>query len=946
MRPPSLARGWFLVLALSLIAFAGSSEAATTFTDVGAVLQGVRNSSVAWGDYDNDGDLDMLVTGYTGTVSFTRLYRNNGGTFTDSGISLPAIQSGSVAFGDYDGDGYLDILIAGFGPSGSVTKLYHNSGGANPTFTDSGVIFPNLQVSSVAFGDYDNDGDLDLLITGADDATFASHTILYRNNGGPNPTFTDVGAGLDNVQEGSVAFGDYDNDGNLDILITGYTGATNIAKLYRNSGGPNPTFTEVGAGLTGVQLSSVAFGDYDNDGDLDILITGFTGSARIAKLYRNSGGANPTFTDIGAGLTGVNSSSVAFGDYDNDGNLDILLTGFTGTTRVTKLYKNSGGANPTFSEFAAGLVNVQSSSVAWGDYDNDGDLDLLITGYDPGNINTAKLYRNDGTPTNTPPNVPTGLAVAPGVLSTTFSWVAPTDAQTPQAALTYNLRVGTTPGGNDVFSSMASATGYRRLPQLGNTQERKTCTLRLPQGTYYYSVQAIDGAFAGSNFAPEQSFTLARFTPQTTFDVFDSGTAGAWGDYDNDGDLDVLLTGHILGIGDVSRLYRNDGGGTFTQIPAANLLGIEQGSVAWGDYDNDGRLDILMAGFTQAGQPVTKLYHNNGDDTFTDEATALPGVSRPSVAWGDYDNDGDLDILITGNSVPSGQPVTPISRIYRNDGGGVFTDIGAGLPGVYFSSAAWGDFDNDGDLDLALAGSLNSTGTNLITRIYRNDGNGVFTDIGAGLTGVELASLAWGDYDNDGDLDLLVTGIDASSATFSKIYRNDGGGIFTPTSALPNGSVFSGRWGDYDNDGFLDVLGTGPPGAVLYRSSGGPSPTFSFVYSLMNATWPVEWGDYDNDGDLDALVSTNGTYANIYRNEQIQPNAPPSPPSNLSAIRNGGLVTFSWTGGSDDHTPASGLSYNLRVGSSPGGDQNVSAMAGATGYRRVPRLGNAQERTS
>jgi predicted nucleotidyltransferase len=436
-------------------------------------------------------------------VPITKLYRNSGGPnpiFTDVGAGLTAVQSSAVVWGDYDGDGNLDLLITGFGATGPVTKLYHNSGGANPTFTDVGAVLTDVQVSSVAFGDYDNDGDLDLLVTGAD-ASFNSVTKLYRNNGGPNPTFTDVGAALDAVQEGAVAFGDYDNDGDLDILITGFTGTTNIAKLYRNSGGANPTFTDVGAGLTGVQTSSVAFGDYDNDGDLDILLTGFTGSARITKLYRNSGGANPTFTDVGAGLTGVNASSVAFGDYDNDGNLDILLTGFTGTSRITKLYRSSGGANPTFTDVGAGIVNVQSSSVAWGDYDNDGDLDILITGYDPGNIPTSKIYRNDGATPNTPPSTPSGLTAFKGLSYTTFSWIAATDAQTPSAALTYNLRVGTTPGGNEILSSMAAGNGYRRVVQLGNAQEKTSWSLAIPAGPYYWSVQAIDGAFQGSSFA-------------------------------------------------------------------------------------------------------------------------------------------------------------------------------------------------------------------------------------------------------------------------------------------------------------------------------------------------------------------------------------------------------------------------------------------------------------
>ena len=485
---------------------AGASNVATvSFTDVGAGLTGVRNSSVAWGDYDNDGDLDILLTGLAGAPSITKLYRNSGGpspTFTDVGAGLANVQSSSVAWGDYDNDGDLDILLTGFGVSGPITKLYRNSGGANPTFVDVGAVLTDVQVSSVAWGDYDNDGDLDILLTGSD-ASFASVTKLYRNSGGANPTFSDVGAGLDGVQQSSVAWGDYDNDGDLDILLTGFTasGFPPIAKLYRNSGGANPTFSDVGAGLTGVYLSSVAWGDYDNDGDLDILLTGYTGSVRIAKLYRNSGGANPTFSDVGASLDAVNSSSVAWGDYDNDGDLDILLTGFTGTARITKLYQSSGGANPTFTDAGAGLANVQSSSVAWGDYDNDGDLDVLLTGYDTGNIPTSKLYRNDGAAPNTPPNAPGGLTATTNASGTTFSWNAASDAQTPSAGLSYNLRVGTTPGGDEVSSAMAAANGYRRVARLGNAGQRTSWTLAMPPGPYYWSVQALDGAFQGSAFA-------------------------------------------------------------------------------------------------------------------------------------------------------------------------------------------------------------------------------------------------------------------------------------------------------------------------------------------------------------------------------------------------------------------------------------------------------------
>ena len=168
-----------------------------------------------------------------------------------------------------------------------------------------------------------------------------------------------------------MAWGDYDNDGDLDILLTGYSGDGPVAKVYRNNGGGFVDSGPVDDALPGVSSSSVAWGDYDNDGDLDILLTGSTGGGSVAKVYRNTGGA---FVDIGAGLAGVNSNSVAWGDYDNDGDLDILLTGSFGGP-VARVYRNTGGA---FVDIGAGLTGVQSGRVAWGDYDNDGDLDICL----------------------------------------------------------------------------------------------------------------------------------------------------------------------------------------------------------------------------------------------------------------------------------------------------------------------------------------------------------------------------------------------------------------------------------------------------------------------------------------------------------------------------------------------------------------------------------------
>ncbi|HAQ62392.1 TPA: VCBS repeat-containing protein, partial [Candidatus Delongbacteria bacterium] len=288
----------------------------------------------------------------------------------------------------------------------------------------------------------------------------------------------------------------------------------------------------------------------------------------------------------------------------------------------------------------------------------------------------------------------------------------------------------------------------------------------------------------------------------------------AWGDYDSDGDLDILMTGET-DSSYVSRVYRNDGSNVFTDIEAG-LLGLTRGKDAarWGDYDNDGDLDVLICGTFwdyNIGESVeiSRIYKNEGNDVFTDINAGLIGVDMGSVAFGDYDNDGDLDVLISGVTSVSSVEIT---TIYRNDGGGTFTDINAGLIGVQQGTSAWGDYDNDGDLDVIVTG-YDYTGGDWINygKIYRNEGNGIFTDINAAVPYIEDSSVSWGDYDNDGDLDLFMTGLaESKSVWMSDIYRNDGNGIFTRLNApFTDVRLGSSAFGDYDNDSDLDILMTG-----------------------------------------------------------------------------------------------------------------------------------------
>jgi hypothetical protein len=477
------------LLGMTLVVQGLLPTVAASFTDSQAGLPRLYMSSVAWGDYDNDGDLDILLTGWTGSGSISRVYENSGGSFADINAGLPGVYRSSVAWGDYDNDGDLDILLTG----SYLGRIYANHDGI---FTDINAGLPGVNLSSAAWGDYDNDGDLDILLTGWSDRGIVSR--IYANNGG---TFADVNAGLPGVYRSSVAWGDYDNDGDLDVLLTGQTGTSYISRIFQNNAG---VFTDINAGLPGVDFSSVAWGDFDNDGDLDLLLTGYTGGSYISCIYKNNAGV---FADIGAGIPGVEVSSVAWGDADNDGDLDILLTGTSFGGPISCVYQNNAGL---FTDVNAGLPGVHSSSVAWGDYDNDGDLDILLTGATAtGGDWVGSIYANNALVHNTAPASPAGLGATWTGSTLSLSWGAATDAQTPASGLSYNLRVGTTPGGAEIVSAMsASSSGSRRVVQLGNTHQNRSWTLHgsllAVADSLYWTVQAVDAGFMGSPFAAER----------------------------------------------------------------------------------------------------------------------------------------------------------------------------------------------------------------------------------------------------------------------------------------------------------------------------------------------------------------------------------------------------------------------------------------------------------
>ncbi|QQW30644.2 VCBS repeat-containing protein [Arthrospira sp. PCC 9108] len=177
-----------------------------------------------------------------------------------------------------------------------------------------------------------------------------------------------------------------------------------------------------------------------------------------------------------------------------------------------------------------------------------------------------------------------------------------------------------------------------------------------------------------------------------------------------------------------------------------------------------------------SNNPISRVYLNDGSGGFTHATNiSLTYVYLSSVATADFNGDGDIDILLTGRDSSN----NPISRVYLNDGSGGFTHAtNISLTGVYRSSVATADFNGDGDIDILLTGMDSSN--NRISRVYLNDGSGGFTHAtNISLTYVDLSSVATADFNGDGDIDILLTGFDSSNNRISRVYLNDGSGGFT-----------------------------------------------------------------------------------------------------------------------------------------------------------------------
>ncbi|MEL7529740.1 MAG: T9SS type A sorting domain-containing protein [Bacteroidota bacterium] len=441
-------------------------------------------------------------------------------------------------------------------------------------------------------------------------------------------------------------------------------------------------------------------------------------------------------------------------------------------------------------------------------------------------------------------------------------------------------------------------------------------------------------------------------------------SALAIGDYNNNGQMDMYLSGYNLHYDRYVAAVGSFTGGIFLpdSLASSQLVPLIHGNAEWGDCNNDGFLDLLSTGEDSMGIYHTIVYLNDGNGSLIPNGDSLFGVSFGEARFGDRDNDGDLDLVVTGK-----RP-TPINtwmygslKYYQNDGTGHFRPIREQvLNPSYNGSISWIDFNQDDYSDIISTGDF-ATGfqTEFISRLSHR-GTMESTHLSMGFQGAALinSTFSWYDYDNDQDLDHLATGLEylqGDTSIRAGLYVMDSLNSFEHPEYTPNPFNFNimggdAQWGDINDDGTADcfAFGKAENGQLLAKI------LFNVDTVLIDSanagpitgvdSGSVVWVDFNGDQRLDIIATGNDAngvpYMSMYQNNLTNPLQSPNHPQGLSHLIDSNInVQLSWNLNPGD---ALGLSHNVRIGTTPGGTDILDPMADPnTGQRRIYRLGNA-----
>ncbi|MEM9984670.1 MAG: FG-GAP-like repeat-containing protein, partial [Bacteroidota bacterium] len=832
----------------------------------GTGLPGIQLGEYQFGDFDNDNDLDVAVVGISSVgQGIARVYENLPGSsslFSSTPINLPGntnFSQASLDWGDFDNDGDQDLVIVGLRSGSPSAVVYRNefipSGTA--TFTALGSALPTstgVSNGDVAFADFNRDGFEDIILAGNPNPGMgvpgnAPIARIYLNNG--DETFTSTFQ-LKGAVGSSIAVGDLNNDQWLDLVISGFL-QSNLTQpattVYRNllAGGAGFLEVTLNTPITGVGSGSVSLGDYDDDGTMDLLLTGANSAGNPTTLvYQNQSSplsgidfvqdapSSTVFLDVNSG------SQAHWADVDNDRKLDFVLVGLSGGTRQFKLYRNiDGSANlrPEAPQNLATDIFGFEVELSWDPPSNislatrDGlYYNILLR-----EVGNSVLLRTPEAEENTGSTYGFRRVVGPGNLNQELSLTL--DDLTPGMYQWTVQAIDQDWEGSEFAALQTFTFEDPSFIDVSSTDLEQSTLLKLRDASIAFADYDNDGDldFAAMGQSSGLVDTLALYEYDGSAQAFAGDAANsvflpsvrngdlAWGDLNNDNLPDLAIIGENAS-GNQALVKVNFSGG-FSNLPSTEISlnsgqGVRNGAITWGDYNNDGFQDLVLMGESGVTNKPTVEFHlndrNNG--LLPQGPLGVIELTNGDLAFGDFNQDAWLDLVITGEDA-SGIPRT---RLYLNDQQGGFINFAIqGLPGLTSSALAVGDYNADGLLDLAITGS---NGTQPLARVFENTGdfssNTALVNLGAPTTGVLEGAIAFGDYDNDGYQDLVIAGQDGNSSgdLSARLYRYDNGaGQFvledvqgTPLADLGEGSDIA--WGDYNQDGKLDLLMAGKLG--------------------------------------------------------------------------------------------------------------------------------------
>ncbi|MBK6264766.1 VCBS repeat-containing protein [Marivirga sp. S37H4] len=500
-----------MIVRLVIIFIVGSAiaiKAQDMQSIAGSNIPDLGYSKSLWADFDNDGDPDLLIGGDDGlgNYSLTLLLNNGDNTFSSSAQPFDLSNAAFESF-DYDNDGDLDLLIAGIdAESVAETSLYENDGNGNFSKLTS---FTGLSAAQIHGADLNKDGKIDFIISGlTQDGNIEVIVNLQTPTGWEEKDYN-----LPALYNGAIHTADFNKNGFADILISGINTNGLYATAVMRYLPEDDAYTEISiSGIQNILMQKVAIDDLNQDGYLEITYMGVN-SAGDPKTSIISYNGSTFVEKTSHGLTQLKGGALSAADINADGFMDLHMFGLDDDNqRDHQIFLGNGDF--TFDNSAIvlpGMINGESNLV---DFNNDLLPDLFVTGLSiekVGNQSASILYNNNFTATNTVPTAPTNLRAYHANDTVMLAWDAPTDDHSIADNLTYEVQLRNE--ANDIILAAQSdlSDGYFRSSTKTALFTMDSLLLfGIPEDRYYYKVHAIDQSKAGGGFSGELEFVVCE----------------------------------------------------------------------------------------------------------------------------------------------------------------------------------------------------------------------------------------------------------------------------------------------------------------------------------------------------------------------------------------------------------------------------------------------------